>query len=40
MFFVRDRQVFLNVLRNLGNRPNFVDISCDYNFDFADETRQ
>ncbi|MCZ0945745.1 MAG: DUF29 domain-containing protein [Gammaproteobacteria bacterium] len=39
VFFVRDRQVYTDVLCNLGKRPQFVDLSRDYNIDFSEWVR-
>ena len=36
VFFVRDRHVYADVLCNLGNQPKFVDLSHNYNIDFAE----
>ena len=36
VFFVRDRHVYANVLCNPGKQPEFVDLSHDYNIDFAE----
>ena len=39
VFFVRDRSVYTDVLCNLGNQPDFVDITSDYSIDFAEWVR-
>lgn len=36
VFFVRDRHVYADVLCDLGDQPDFLDLSRDYNIDFAE----
>ena len=39
VFFVRDRHVYTDVLCDQSNKPEFVDLSHDYNIDFAEWVR-
>ena len=39
VFFVRSREVYTDVLCNLGNQTQLVDLSRDYNIDFCDWVR-